>query len=353
MARLLFGTAPTALNSSVSKPVEPLNTGSSAGMGRGSFWVATPGLCRFGMPERAVFSGPPGIPAGNYATFVSVQMAVWWPYTGDDGSARIWDLSTGELSIPPLQHAAAVSYADFSPDGQRLVTASQDGSARVWELRSGVVLSEIARQPNPVEHTEFSPSGRTIVPACFNGPNASYSARIWDAATGHALSPALSHRYGISWAAFSHDGRRVVTASEDRSALVWDAQSGQQLVPPLRHSAPVTMAVFSPDDHLLLTTSSDFAARVWDAATGEPVTPPMVHGAPVHFGSWSPEGDEIVTSSHDGTARVWDLRPTSVPISELRRQAELLSVHRLDDRTGAVPLTVAEIKARWNLEPIQ
>ena len=142
-------------------------------------------------------------------------------------------------------------------------------------------------------------------------------ARIWDAATGHALSPALSHRYGISWAAFSHDGRRVVTASEDRSALVWDAQSGQQLVPPLRHSAPVTMAVFSPDDHLLLTTSS-----------------------------------EIVTSSHDGTARVWDLRPTSVPVSEIRRQAELLSVHRLDDRTGAVPLTVAEIKARWNLEPI-
>lgn len=34
----------------------------------------------------------------------------------------------------PLRHQAEVVYAQFSPDGERVVTASEDGSARVWEV---------------------------------------------------------------------------------------------------------------------------------------------------------------------------------------------------------------------------
>jgi hypothetical protein len=34
----------------------------------------------------------------------------------------------------PLLHRDSVRYAEYSPDGQRLVTASFDGTARVWDL---------------------------------------------------------------------------------------------------------------------------------------------------------------------------------------------------------------------------
>jgi len=35
---------------------------------------------------------------------------------------------------PPLPHDAAVAFADFSQDGQRVLTAQVNGTARVWEI---------------------------------------------------------------------------------------------------------------------------------------------------------------------------------------------------------------------------
>jgi WD40 repeat protein len=39
---------------------------------------------------------------------------------------------------PPLQHRTMVYYAEFSPDGRRVVTACDDGTARVWEFESNL-----------------------------------------------------------------------------------------------------------------------------------------------------------------------------------------------------------------------
>ena len=36
-----------------------------------------------------------------------------------------------------MKHEGAVNSAQFSPDGQRVVTASADNTARVWDAASG------------------------------------------------------------------------------------------------------------------------------------------------------------------------------------------------------------------------
>jgi WD40 repeat protein len=74
-----------------------------------------------------------------------------------------------------MKHRDGVNYADFSPDGQRVVTASQDSTAR-----------------------------------------------IWDAATGQPIGEALKHQDAVSSAHFSPDGQRVLTASKDKTAQLWD-----------------------------------------------------------------------------------------------------------------------------------
>src|SRR5262249_10142908 len=37
-------------------------------------------------------------------------------------------------------HEGIVYYAQFSPDGRRLLTASNDGTARVWDLKTGEAI---------------------------------------------------------------------------------------------------------------------------------------------------------------------------------------------------------------------
>ena len=46
-------------------------------------------------------------------------------------------------------------------------------------------------------------------------------------------------------------------------------------------------------------------------------------------------------------ARVWDVSPTSAPLEELQRQAEILSAHRLMPGIGTVPLSVSEMQEHW------
>ena len=50
----------------------------------------------------------------------------------DDGTARIWDAASGKELAPLGGHTSEVASAAFSPDGARVVTASQDGTARIY-----------------------------------------------------------------------------------------------------------------------------------------------------------------------------------------------------------------------------
>ena len=49
-------------------------------------------------------------------------------------TARVWDAATGKALSEPMKHDAAVFSAQFSPDGQRVVTASSAKTARVWDI---------------------------------------------------------------------------------------------------------------------------------------------------------------------------------------------------------------------------
>ncbi len=227
-----------------------------------------------------------------------------------DKTAHVWDALTGQPLTYPLAHNGRVFSARFSPDGQRIVTASRDKTARVWDARTGLPLTEPLRHNEPVYSVEFSPDGQRVVTG-----SADRTARVWDAWSGQPLTEPLRHSATVQSAQFSPDGQRIVTASADKTAQVWDVRAGKLLTESLRHKDAVLCVQFSPDSQLVVTASSDNTARVWDARNAQPLIQPLRHKDGVCSVQFSPDGLRVVTASWDGTALLWDAR-TGQPLTK-------------------------------------
>jgi WD40 repeat protein len=78
-----------------------------------------------------------------------------------------------------------VSSAAFSPDGQRVLTASGDTTARVWDAASGRSLATLAGHTGWVSSAVFSPDGQRVVTASYDG-----TARTWYASIEGLLAAA-------------------------------------------------------------------------------------------------------------------------------------------------------------------
>ena len=221
-----------------------------------------------------------------------------------DGKVRLWSVSDGTPASPPLSHGDWVNSVEFSPDGQWLVSASDDRTAQVWSVPSGDKRGEPMRHSHWVRYACFSPDGRRIVTASHDS-----TARVWDAGTGLPLTRPLAHDHIVSAACFSPDGRWVATASFDKTVRIWDVLTGDSVGKPLQHRGVVRAVAFGPEGLRLVTASEDGTARVWDAGTGQPITEPMVHRGIVWSARFSPDGQRVVTGSADGTARIWEVRP--------------------------------------------
>jgi WD40 repeat protein len=75
--------------------------------------------------------------------------------------ALLWDLKTGEPPVPVDDPGAgAVIDAEFSPDGQFLLTVSRDGKLRMW---AGATLRHTFAGPVPSARGGFSLNGRYLL----------------------------------------------------------------------------------------------------------------------------------------------------------------------------------------------
>ncbi|MEH2041485.1 nSTAND1 domain-containing NTPase, partial [Nostoc sp.] len=231
-----------------------------------------------------------------------------------DKTARVWGI-TGKLLAKLKGHTDSVTSASFSLNGQHIVTTSLwENTAWVWDI-TGKLLAKLKGHISFVTSTSFSLNGERIVTASWDK-----TARVWDM-TGNLVAELQGHTDSVTSASFSPDGERIVTTSRDNTARVWD-MTGNLVVELQGHTRSVNSASFSPDGQCIVTTSSDNTARVWDM-TGNLVAELLEYRSRINSASFSLDGQRVVTTSSDNTARVWDM--TGNLVAELQGHTDTVN----------------------------
>ena len=240
-------------------------------------------------------------------------------------------------------HGAAVTSAAFSPDGERLASASLDGTVKLWNTEAGQETRTLKGHTDLVGSVTFSPDGRRLASASDD-----QTVKLWDAETGHELQSLRGHASAVMSVVFSPDGNRLASASEDRTVKVWDAETGQEILtfqghtdavsawrsartaigspPRVRttpsnvgrrdgprspavktHFQPVMAVAFSPDGNRLVSAGQDGMLKVWDAVTGQEIRTLNGQHRRVESVAFSPDGKRLASVSWDLTVKVWDV----------------------------------------------
>lgn len=226
------------------------------------------------------------------------------PDGSQSGDAQVWEVDTGRR-LRVLAHDAAVTAARFHPDGRRILTACRDGSARIWDLLSGQLDVPPMRHEGPLLHAGFDRTGRRLATASISP----FRARLWDSATGKALTEPLVHEGFVYETCFSPDDRWVLSFGFDATTRLWHADSGLPVFPPQHYPDFVRRAKFSPDGRLVAAALNDGVVVRWGTGNGLPLGAPLFHSGPVLDLSFSPDGQSLLTGEIDGLARVWRPQP--------------------------------------------
>jgi WD40 repeat protein len=155
----------------------------------------------------------------------------------------------------------------FSPDGQRILTASRDGTARLWSAQDGHPINTLNGHTSSVRVACFSSAGQHVLTAGCDG-----SAIVWDANTGLLLATLKGHKVdmiGILDAAFTPNGEQALTTGVDGTIRIWKSTSGE-LLKTIQHGNGWVFAKYSSDATKVFSLGEDKTLRSWDANSGEP-----------------------------------------------------------------------------------
>jgi WD40 repeat protein len=135
-------------------------------------------------------------------------------------------------------------------DGSFVLTGSWDGTARIWDTTTG-----------NLRHTLVGHVGRVV--ACTAWPGGSFvvtgggdrTARVWDTVTGNVRHILTGHTEPVVTCAVPADGSVIVTGSWDQTVRAWNSATGQPLAS-IRTDAPVTSCTIGPGARLYLIGSN-------------------------------------------------------------------------------------------------
>jgi WD40 repeat protein len=269
-----------------------------------------------------------------------------------NGLAYLWRIDNPSASFTLRPHEEAANQIAFSPQGDRLATASGDTTVAIWPLEAdnddltfihpagdvqtlsghddwvtsvawrpdGKILAsggidnliilwdtttlaqiQSIETPGWVSSLAWHPNGDILAAGLDNG-----SIELIDS-QGQPIMTLTGHTDWVNSVDFSPDGLLLASASDDETINIWDVQSGELLRALTEHTDPVYDAEFSPDGKLLASGGQDKTAIIWNVVSGEVVLKFLGHNNAIQSVAFHPDGKQLATGSRDRSVRLFIL----------------------------------------------
>ena len=238
---------------------------------------------------------------------------------------------------------AEINLCSMSPDGRRVLTASQGNPVTIFDARTGkremaldsaTVNSWLAHwtaKPglvlvgsrdfsielwNTARHEQVSvlrghhgqpraaDTNADVTRALTGCSYRDTSVKLWDLTTGECLRTLEGHTDGVYAVAF-HGEDRAASGSRDGTIGLWDLSTGRAIRALAGHTYHVHSVSWSGDGRRLLSSSMDL--RLWDVETGRCLRMFEGHTEVIRSVVWSLDEKYALTASHDRTARIWNV----------------------------------------------
>ncbi|MCB1127468.1 MAG: WD40 repeat domain-containing protein, partial [Verrucomicrobiae bacterium] len=205
-------------------------------------------------------------------------------------------------------HDAPVNAACFLDDGGRCVTAGADGSVRLWDAGSGeeMIQAVPGHPPEAIHDLAPSPDGTRLAAA-------GHAGSLWIlSATNATLLQSWSGHAGPARAvAWSPDGARLASAGSTGDVYLWEVSTRERLRALSRGSGPTYRLAWSSDGQWLAGACNEGRVLVWNVENGEQAKPLTGHDGKVSGVVFTGNSGRLISSGFDSTLRVWTLRSTA------------------------------------------
>jgi WD40 repeat protein len=218
-----------------------------------------------------------------------------------DKTIKLWD-ANGTLLKTLKGHRNAVWSVNFSPDGKLLASTGNDGTIKVWNAETGTLIKSLQGHNPMLASVSFSPNGKVLSVTSWNGTIA-----LFDLEQGKLLRIIQAHPDIAGDSSFSPDGKLLASASFDKTIKLWRVEDGKAVQTLTGHRDRLTRISFSPDGKTLVSASFDKTVKLWNVETGEVLKTFEGHSAPVRSVSFNSTGRVLASASEDGTIKLWDL----------------------------------------------